>query len=636
LFSVVLFFQTLFFDFVNFDDNKIKNEVLNTIGGVGKITKVMTMSYGNFFRPLQTASFLIERAIGGESAFIYHLTNLLIHALTCFLIYLLLLKLNYSKKLSLLIGVIYAVHPLFTHSVVWIPSRGDLLLCLFGILSFITFINYIKKSELKNLIIHFLVFFLGLLSKETAIVFPAIFLVYYFIILKKRNISKDLILSTLAWIVAVCIWFYFRKLSLTAGTGDGTVGIDSFIYNLPMFPELISKFIIPINISVLPTFNTIRTITGVIFILGIIYLFIINKTKNTNNIILGFVWFLSFLLPVMVFKLPNASSYYDYLDHRAYLPMLGLIIILIEIVPNSWQQLKNTKIVYGYFLLIALYFILTFFQSRNYINPVTYWNNGISYDGSRAMFRYGLALAYKIQKNKEESKREFLKSLELDSNMGDSYLELGEIYYNDGDFKNAVKYFKRGKELVPGSNLADINLAVAYGSIGQTDESIKHLKNVINVNPNDKDAIYNLIVSYKVSMKFDSALYYAKVLEKLGEKIDYAEFYTNWGFYLQQTGNLNGAIEKTQSALKINQNYPLALSKLGFYFLLGGNKAQGEALIKKALELNPNLVDGYNNLFTYYFMGVKDYPLAARYADEVIKHGGKIDPKQLQFLSKYR
>jgi len=85
----------------------------------------------DFYRPLQSVTFMLDAASSKTSPFSYHRTNIIIHCLmVCSLLYLLLL-LGYNRWLSLFMSFLFAATPLFANAVAWIPARGDLLLGFF-------------------------------------------------------------------------------------------------------------------------------------------------------------------------------------------------------------------------------------------------------------------------------------------------------------------------------------------------------------------------------------------------------------------------------------------------------------------------------------------------------------------------
>lgn len=644
LFSVLIYSQSLFFDFVNFDDNKIKNEVITSIGGIENIFKVFSQSYGNFYRPLQTALFVVEKAIGGDEPFIYHFSNLVIHIIACLLIVILFKKMKYSDIIAGIAGLIYSVHPMFTHSIVWIPSRGDVLLTIFTALCFIWFIDYKEKNNWKNTLLCWVAYFFALLSKETAIVIPAVVLGYWLLIEKKNLFTaKNMILAG-GWIGITVLWFMMRNASLTGDINVRTIGFDFFLLNLQMLPEMLSKFIYPFNIAVMPTFTNEKLIIGMIAIVAAAVGYYINKERRGNYALFGIVWFLLFLFPVMFFRLPNAEHYYDYLDHRIYLPMIGAFILLFEILPKRWFGMSNILMYIIIFGLLIVWGILAYFQTGVYKNPETFWSDGLKDNPDRAMYHYGMGLAYKIRLGQiedsltkfmndipqerrqtinndrmrygDQAVKHFRASLLLDSTTRDVALELGELYYKQQDFKNAIMYFERAKAENPASKLIDVNLAVSYASVGQVGKAIDMLKKVVAEHPDEIDAFFNLYVSYKVINDFDNAFKTAKHLETLGEVIDWSDYYASYAKYLLDTGNLSRALENSSMALQINPSSPLANLVNGICYINTGRDSEGIALINRSVELFPNNTEALNFLYNYY-MRTKNIAEADRINDKL-------------------
>lgn len=91
----------------------------------------------NYFRPLVLLSFIAENSVAGIDARLFHLTNLLLHALNSFLVVLLAQKLwpepapaeeGSRSWTAVLAGLLYGLHPALLEGVAFISSRFDLLL----------------------------------------------------------------------------------------------------------------------------------------------------------------------------------------------------------------------------------------------------------------------------------------------------------------------------------------------------------------------------------------------------------------------------------------------------------------------------------------------------------------------------
>src|SRR5204863_5366038 len=130
------------FNFLGLDDVEILKHRYYIIGDLSKIKLAFTTdaflgTNGSFYRPLQTISFMLDALVGGPKPFIYHLTNLLLHIASSLCVFWLLLTLGYQRLFSLLLALVFALHPMLVPIVAWLPTRGDLLLTIFFIVAFI-------------------------------------------------------------------------------------------------------------------------------------------------------------------------------------------------------------------------------------------------------------------------------------------------------------------------------------------------------------------------------------------------------------------------------------------------------------------------------------------------------------------
>lgn len=81
----------------------------------------------NFYRPLTTFSYALDRAVGGGGPFAFHLTNLLLHLGCCALVFALARRAGASAPSAALGAALFGTFPRLTESVTWISGRTDLL-----------------------------------------------------------------------------------------------------------------------------------------------------------------------------------------------------------------------------------------------------------------------------------------------------------------------------------------------------------------------------------------------------------------------------------------------------------------------------------------------------------------------------
>src|SRR5574341_325 len=135
-------------------------------------------------------TFYLNYMAGGLDTFGYHLVNLALHIATAFLFYLLLVRYIDNREgdryhvTAILAALFFVVHPINTESVTYISSRSSELstLCMLG--TMLLFFRATEKGfSLLPYLFSVVCFALGLASKQSAIVAPALLVLfdYYFI-----------------------------------------------------------------------------------------------------------------------------------------------------------------------------------------------------------------------------------------------------------------------------------------------------------------------------------------------------------------------------------------------------------------------------------------------------------------------
>ncbi len=259
--SVLLYANTLFHDFCQ-DDSIVITENMFTEKGVAGIGDILAYDtfYGFFkeagkaslvaggrYRPFTLVMFAIEYQIFGKSPFVGHFINVILFALTCVLLYFLLLKLlKYRQKsdneqaagsngfmeimghpelVAFVTAILFAAHPIHTEAVANIKGRDEIM-TLLGSLGAVWFsLKAFEKPDIKMTIWGCVLFFIGLLSKENAITFVAIIpLVYWFFV---KTDAKTAIKQAIPFIVPTLAFIILRGLAFRNSV-KGVVSEEQF------------------------------------------------------------------------------------------------------------------------------------------------------------------------------------------------------------------------------------------------------------------------------------------------------------------------------------------------------------------------------------------------------------------------
>ena len=80
-------------------------------------------------------TFHLNALLFGILSVSFHLINNLIHTTNCLLVYIVLKRLEKSKRLALLSACLFSVHPVLTEAVCGIVGRADLLWSSFALMA---------------------------------------------------------------------------------------------------------------------------------------------------------------------------------------------------------------------------------------------------------------------------------------------------------------------------------------------------------------------------------------------------------------------------------------------------------------------------------------------------------------------
>ena len=139
----------------------------------------------NYYRPLMTFAYLLAYKAFGLIPFGFHLMNLALHIAVVLLVFAVAERLFRDRLLSLIAAGLFALHPIHTESVAWIAGITDLELSVFFLLTFLLYLR-LSKTESESTaapswlsyIPILIAYLFCLLSKEQALVLPALLIVY--------------------------------------------------------------------------------------------------------------------------------------------------------------------------------------------------------------------------------------------------------------------------------------------------------------------------------------------------------------------------------------------------------------------------------------------------------------------------
>ena len=466
-----------------------------------------------FYRPIQAFFYYVVYNIWEGAPSGFFLFNIVIHIGTVISLFYLLLELSIERKTSFWVTLFYALNPLFVHSISWIPSSGDLLMGFTLTLSFIFFLKSMKEDNVTMTALHVFFFGIGLFTKESMILFPIIPSIYYFLSDNNKLSKKQFNYSVIGWIILVIFYFMARSNSVDMARADETFSFSFIFEHIYAIPELIFKFFAPIGLSPAPRFANFKVIGGLLLLAALVGL--IYKSKDIKNpiFIFGLFWSIVILIPTLAFKHQLSNQTYQYLEHRAYVPFLGLIPILGLLI-QKYKLIDNKNFLYFLIAYTAIFGLYSYVYSFNYKNPDKFYGRVIAVNPNDPMAHYNRGVSRHQKGRIDEALNDYNRALELKPDYQTVHNNRAIAYSIKKQFELAIPEFTKAIEYNP--NFADFytNRANAYASLKDYEKALADYDKSISLRPNDgKTYFYRSNVKFILGLKDDACADTRKAIE---------------------------------------------------------------------------------------------------------------------------
>ncbi|MBL7740395.1 MAG: tetratricopeptide repeat protein [Chitinophagaceae bacterium] len=196
------------------------------------------------------------------------------------------------------------------------------------------------------------------------------------------------------------------------------------------------------------------------------------------------------------------------------------------------------------------------YDRENYGEAIKTLNEAVKEDPANAEAPYMIARSYADMLNYKQSIPYFQKAIALDSTKPYWIYEMALIYYGMNDSKNTLKYMLEAgnKGLTKGNDYLE-NLGIAYLDVGDLENGIKIMSEILKRKPSDIN-ILNMVAE----------AYYYK-------------------------GKYNDAIDYWDRILEYDKQSASALYMIGMSYQKKGDKEKGQLLCDKAIEMDPSLAN---------------------------------------------
>lgn len=551
----LIYWPTSGFGFINLDDPVYVTENSHIQTGLsweGIKWAGQTVVAANW-HPVTLISHMVDCQWFGLNAGAHHINNFLLHGLNALLLFFLLQQMAIRWGPAFCVAALFAWHPCHVESVAWISERKDVLSTFFGLCSMLAYVRFAAKEDdpcppraKRFYLLSVFLFCLALMAKPMLVTLPFVLLLLDYWPLFRFTPQKGELAGRYKHASAVHLFVEKVPFILVAAVTCGVTlwaqhaaGAVASLHNEPMTVRLVNatesyfryvgEMAWPENLSVIYPFTDAKP--DPVFWLAAFGLLAITvillRLRNAPYMIVGWLWFLGTLVPVIGLVQVGVQAM---ADRYTYFPSIGFFILVVLGLAELAQRFSHGKTV-----LVALTILVFGGYLQAAHRQVEYWRD------SETLFRRAVAV----------TRNNFM-----------AFNRLGIALEDRGDWSVAMECFKNATKALPEFVDAHCNLGECYWRLNQPDEAKAEFQFVFRLEPNNAKAHYflgNVLLSQD-----DVGGAIAQYRCALQLSPEHADLHCRLATALIAAGQVEEGLSHYQEAVRLKPDWAEALNDLSW------------------------------------------------------------------------
>jgi tetratricopeptide (TPR) repeat protein len=583
-----IYAQVIGHRFITFDDPTYihDNPMVNRGVTLAGLAWAFTTFYAGNWHPLTWIAHMIDSQLFGMIAGGHLLVNALIHVANTLLVFWFLLRTTHARWSSALVAALFALHPLHVESVAWAAERKDTLSTFFGLLSLIAYVRYAEAPSIRRYAWVAIMLALGLLAKPMLVTWPFVMLLLDYWPLRRfqqsevkgqpaRLPAREDFRSSLGgggWsVVRSLVVEKIPLFALVAAAAVITFLAQSHLGGVRTFTEapvalrlsnaLVSyaKYLLlafwPNDLAVYYPYTGTdipawQIIDAALLLIGVTA-FCLSQRKIRPYLIVGWLWFLGTLVPVIGLVQVGGQTM---ADRYFYIPSIGLFIALVFGLADIAERRRVAPWLSAAIANVVLLVLAALTNAQ-----IHRWNDSFT------LFKHALTVA-------------------PPSVVAEDCL--GLAMHKNGQLDEAVAHFEKALQIKPDDYTALLTIGVTRFYQGRVPEAMEYAQAAIRSEADGSKAHNLLGMALAKQNRNEAALDEVRRASALAPKD--AEIRNNLGLALARLGRIPEAIDEFHEAVRLDpNNAATAHANLGWALFESGKPRESIPEFEAALQLNP-------------------------------------------------
>jgi tetratricopeptide (TPR) repeat protein len=629
-----------------FDDEPYITSNPHVLAGLNRqgIDWAISTTFHGHWHPLTWMSLQLDQELYGLNPWGCHLTNVLLHAASVLLLFLVLWRMTGAVWRSALVAALFGVHPLHVESVAWAAERKDVLSTFFWMLTLAAYLGYVTRPGAGRYLLMVLFFALGLLAKPMLVTLPFVLLLLDYWPLGRLGAGVPLRrlvwekLPLLALVVASSAVTYLAQTRAGAANSldqlpfRAAVAVSVYVAYLgqALWPTDLAPFY-PYPRSGFPLWQ----VAGAALLLALVSVLTLKAARRRPYLLVGWLWYLGTLVPVI--GLVQVLGGYLMADRYTYVPLIGPFIMLAWGLADLAADRRRPTVVAALAAtgIVGACLAATWVQVGYWRDSVALWQHTLEATRDNHVAHYNLGVAVEKTGKLALAMRHFAEAVRIAPNYWKAHNNLASALAQEGKLAEAVQHYQAALEANPDYAVAENNLGTTLRTRGDMAGAIRHYEAALRIEPGYAEAHHNLASALLQQGAVADAVRHEKAA--LAARPGFASALHTLGIALALASDGKEALGCFQQAVRLQPTVGRFYFDLAYALMEGGHQEAAAASYRRGLRLEPRWPQEANriawSLATCPDAGLRNGPLAVRLAEQVVDAIGGAEPYYLDTLA---